>query len=74
MEYFVADSYTGWELIEAPFEKNGKMYTKARTTCDRCYKGIYVTRVENGVPVPHPNCGGVCFACGGAGYLTKEIR
>lgn len=74
MEYFVADSYTGWELIEAPFEKNGKMYSKARTTCDRCYKGVYITRVENGAPVPHPNCNGVCFACNGAGYLTKEIR
>ena len=74
MEYFVADSFTGWELVEAPYEKNGKMYTKARTTCDRCYKGMYVTRVENGVPVPHPNYGGVCLKCNGAGYLTKEIR
>lgn len=74
MEYFVADSYTGWELIEAPFERNGKMYTKARTTCDRCYKGVYVTRVENGVPVPHPNCGGVCFSCNGTGFIIKEIR
>lgn len=74
MEYFVAESYTGWELVGAPFEKKGKMYTKARTTCDRCYKGVYVTRVENGVPVPHPNYGGVCLKCNGAGYLTKEIR
>lgn len=74
MEYFVADSYIGWELIGTPYEKNNKLYTKARTKCDRCYNGVYITRVENGVPVPHPNCNGVCFSCNGTGYLDKEIR
>lgn len=74
MEYFVADSYTGWELIGTPYEKNNKLYTKAKTKCDRCYNGVYITRVENGVPVPHPNYGGVCLKCNGAGYLDKEIR
>jgi hypothetical protein len=74
MEYFVADSYIGWELIGTPYEKNNKLYTKARTKCDRCYNGVYITRVENGVPVPHPNYGGVCLKCNGAGYLEKEIR
>lgn len=74
MEYFVADSYKGYELIGIPFEKSGKMYSKARCKCDRCVKGVYVTRIENGQPVPHPNANGVCFACGGTGFLTKEVR
>ena len=73
-QYFVADSYEGFELVGAPFEKSGKMYSKARQNCDRCVKGVYVSRVENGHIVPHPNCGGVCFACGGTGFITKEIR
>ena len=74
MEYFVADSYKGYELVGVPFEKSGKMYSKARCKCDRCVKGVYVTRIENGQPVPHPNANGVCFACGGTGFLSKEIR
>lgn len=74
MEYFVADSYKGYELIGEPFKKSGKMYSKARTNCDRCVKGIYVSRIENGQPVPHPAYGGVCLKCGGDGYITKEIR
>ena len=71
MEYFVADSYKGYELIGEPFKKSGRMYSKARCKCDRCVKGVYVSRIENGQPVPHPNAGGVCFACNGVGYITK---
>ena len=74
MEYFVADSYTGYELVGTPFDKNGKLYSKARTKCDRCVKGVYVSRVENGHIVPHPHANGVCFSCNGAGYITKEVR
>ena len=74
MEYFVADSYKGYELVGTPFEKSGKMYSKARCNCDRCVKGVYVSRIENGQLIPHPNANGVCFACGGTGYITKEIR
>lgn len=74
MEYFVVDSYKGYELVGVPFEKSGKMYSKARCKCDRCVKGVYITRIENGQPVPHPNANGVCFACGGTGFLSKEIR
>lgn len=74
MEYFVADSYTGYELVGAPFEKNGKLYTKARANCDRCTNGVYVSRVENGHIVPHPHANGVCFSCNGTGFITKEIR
>ena len=74
MEYFVADSYKNFERIGEPFEKSGKMYTKARTQCVRCIKGVYVSRIENGQPIPHPNANGVCFSCGGTGYINKEIR
>lgn len=74
MEYFVADSYTGFELVGAPYEKSGKMYSKARAKCDRCTKGVYVSHVENGHIVPHPAFGGVCLKCGGTGFITKEIR
>ena len=74
MEFYVADSYTGYELVGVPFEKSGKMYSKARCNCDRCVKGIYISRIENGQPVPHQAYGGVCLKCHGTGYLTKEIR
>lgn len=74
MEYFVADSYEGFELVGTPYEKSGKMYSKARQNCDRCVKGVYACRVENNQIVPHPAYGGVCLKCGGVGYITKEIR
>lgn len=74
MEYFVADSYTGFELVGAPYEKSGKMYSKARAKCDRCTKGVYVSHVENGQIVPHPAYGGVCLKCNGTGLITKEVR
>lgn len=73
-EYFVSNSYKNWERLGEPFEKNGKLYTRAKCKCDRCVKGVYVCRVENGQPVPHPAYSGVCLKCGGVGYLTKEIR
>ena len=71
----VAKSYEGYEYDETKaYEKNGKMYVSARCKCDRCTKGVYVTRVENGQPVPHPAFGGVCLKCGGSGFITKEVR
>ena len=71
----VANSYVGYEYDEAKaYEKNGKMYVSARCKCDRCTKGVYVTRVENGQPIPHPAFGGVCLKCGGSGFITKEVR
>lgn len=73
-EYFVSNSYKNWEKLGEPFEKNGKLYTRAKCQCDRCVKGVYVCRVENNQPVPHPAYGGVCLKCGGTGFLTKEIR
>lgn len=74
-EYYVAPTYSNYELIGDPYRnKAGKMATKAKCKCDRCVNGVYVSRIENGVPVPHPAYGGVCLACGGLGYITKEIR
>ena len=71
----VANSYVGYEYDETKaYEKNGKMYVSARCKCDRCTKGVYVTRVENGQPIPHPAFGGICFKCGGSGFITKEVR
>ena len=71
----VANSYVGYEYDETKaYEKNGKMYVSARCKCDRCTKGVYVTRVENGQPIPHPAFGGVCLKCKGSGFITKEVR
>ena len=71
----VAKSYEGYEYDETKaYEKNGKMYVSARCKCDRCTKGVYITRVENGQLIPHPAFGGVCLKCGGSGFITKEVR
>ena len=74
-KYFTADSYKNWERVGKPFTNSkGKLYTKVKCVCDRCHKGVYVTRVENGVPVPHPAFGGVCLKCGGSGFMEEEVR
>lgn len=73
-EYALAPLYRDYETVGTPYFKNGKMYTKARRVCDRCVKGVYVCRVENGRPVPHPVANGVCFQCGGTGFIQKEVR
>jgi hypothetical protein len=74
MEYFVADSYAGWERIGEPFDKNGKLYTEVKERCDRCVNGIYAIGVENGAIKAHPAYNGVCLKCNGAGWLRKEVR
>lgn len=68
-----AKSYANAERINE-YEKNGKMYAKVKIPCDRCVNGMYVIGVENGQYKAHPNCNGVCFACGGLGYEIKEVR
>jgi len=75
-EYYVADSYKGfsWDANKAFRNKAGKLAVKATCKCDRCVKGVYVTRVENGQPIPHPAFDGVCLKCGGTGVIQKEIR
>lgn len=69
----VANSYVGYEYDETKaYEKNGKMYVSARCKCDRCTKGVYVTRVENGQPIPHPAFSGICLKCGDLELLPKK--
>jgi len=71
----LAKTYAGYKFDESKaYDKNGKLYVKATCVCDRCVKGVFVCRVENGMPVPHPNANGVCFKCGGSGTITKEVR
>ena len=75
MEFFVANSYKDFEYdIEKRYEKSGKLYVHAKRKCDRCVKGIYICRIENGAPIPHPAYDGVCLKCGGTGVISKEIR
>jgi hypothetical protein len=73
-KYYVADSYKNFKRIGEPFTKSGKLYTKIKNKCDRCWKGIYVCRAENGQPVPHPAYNEVCLKCNGTGYIEKEVR
>lgn len=75
MEWFTAKSYENWERVGQPYEKSGKMYSRAKTKCDRCGgHGIVASRVENGVIIPIPVDGGICYKCLGRGYEEKEIR
>ena len=74
-KYFVADKYKNYERIGEPYKNaKGMLYTKVKCKCDRCHKGVYVTRVENGQPVPHPAFGGVCLKCGGIGFIYDDVR
>ena len=72
----VAKTYqNGYKYDETKaYEKDGKLYVDASCKCDRCVKGVFVCRIENGQPVPHPAYGGVCLKCGGTGYISKSIR
>lgn len=70
-----AKSYSDWTRIGNPFEKGGKLYQKVKGKCERCGGlGIIVARVENGQPIPIPVDGGICYACKGNKYITKEVR
>ena len=68
-----AKSYRHGEIIKI-FEKNGKPYGTVKLKCERCVNGVFPAGVENGQIKPHPNANGVCFACGGIGYTTKDVR
>lgn len=75
MAYFVAESYKNYSYDESKaYQKSGKLYVAATCKCDRCHNGVFVSRVENDVIVPHPAYGGVCLKCGGTGFIRKEIR
>lgn len=77
MEYFVADSFKHYvyDITKAYKNSSGKMVVKAKNKCDRCNgTGIAISHIENGVPIPYINDNGICYACNGVGYITKEIR
>lgn len=75
MIYMTAKSYANWERVGEPFEKKGKLYQKVKTKCGRCGGlGIIVARIENGKPIPIPVDSGICYACGGSKYQTKDVR
>lgn len=68
-----ARSYVNAKRLKE-YEKDGKMYATVQIPCDRCVNGVYAIGVENGHIKPHPVANGICFACGGLGYTTKEVR
>lgn len=68
-----AKSYQGATIVKE-FEKSGKPYAHIRIKCDRCVKGVFAIGVENGQIKPHPVANGVCFKCGGLGYIEKDVR
>lgn len=75
MEYFVAETYKNYTKIGNPFDKNGKLYTKIRTSCSRCGgTGYYAIGVENGQLKLHPAYNGICLQCNQLGYIEKEVR
>ena len=75
MNYVTAEKYANWEWTCEPFKNSdGKLCVEVKQKCDRCSNGVFVCRVENGKPIPHPAYGGVCLKCNGAGYLKKVVR
>lgn len=75
MEYFTADTYKGWVRLGKPYDKNGKLYTKVKSICNKCNgKGIAISHVENGVPIPYVPDAGICYSCQGVGSFNKEVR
>ncbi len=75
MEYMTATSYKDYERIGTPYVKDGKMYTKVKGLCPRCSgRGLIISRIENGQPIPIPVDGGVCYQCLGQKYIYKDVR
>lgn len=59
---FTAPTYDHWERFGEIEEKNGKPYTKVKTTCHKCGgSGMYLYF-------------GTCFTCNGSGVLGKTVR
>lgn len=73
--FYTADTYKNWERTGKPFDKNGKLYTKVKSSCSRCGgTGYYAIGVENGQLKLHPAYNGICLQCDTKGYLEKEVR
>lgn len=71
-----AKSYSNYsyDITKAYKNSAGRLVVDAQCKCDRCIKGIFPSRIENGKPIPFPVAQGVCFKCGGTGVLHKTIR
>lgn len=63
----VAKSYQNCEQIGEVFEKDGKNHIKVKETCGRCIGTGYFQAFS------HVQ-GGVCFKCGGSGYIINTVR
>lgn len=76
MGYRVAKSYENYEYdVNKAYTKDGKMYVSAKCKCDRCGGlGIIASHIENNRIVPIPVDGGICYKCGGAKVVSKEVR
>lgn len=61
-ELFTAPTYDTYTRVGEPFEKNGRLYAKVRTSCWKCGgSGQYAWF-------------GVCYRCNGSGVEGKEVR
>jgi hypothetical protein len=71
-KWYVAPSYEHAEIKKID-EENHKAYIKE--VCPRCSGlGIIVSRVENGIMIPIPVDGGVCYQCNGDKYIYKWVK
>ena len=73
---FVAKSYQSWNIISEPFtNEKGKKEVTVETECPRCGGiGLIISHVQNGVQIPIPIDGGVCYQCKGARKVRKNVR
>jgi len=70
--YKIAPSYHDAEIISID-EEACKAHIKIK--CPRCNGlGFIVSRVENGVMIPIPVDGGVCYHCKGEKYISKWVK
>lgn len=62
----VAKSYENAEIINLPYEQDGKMYVRIKNRCPRCNgSGRYSY---------NPRDGATCLKCGGSGIEMKVVR
>lgn len=55
-------------------DKNGSRHYRGKVKCDRCGGNkLFFVRVENGKGVPAQPDGGICYKCGGDGWVWDNI-
>lgn len=73
----VAKSYKHYNIdfSKAYNNSNGKLVVDVKEPCNKCNgTGIAISHVNNGVPIPYVNDGGICYSCMGSKYFHKTIR